>query len=86
MSHPCCESVEVEYRRDSAVLFILDFASCKHIVVDETVRIDHLIHYILLNGIGFDAELDRLHHKFHIVRIYKRNRGVSESTDFRSFS
>ena len=61
MSHPCSESVEVEYRRDYAVLFVLNLASCKHIVVDETVRIDHLIDDTPLNGIGFDAELDSLH-------------------------
>ena len=61
MSHPCCKSVEVEYRRDGAVLFILNLASCKHIVVDETVRIDHLIDDTPLNGIRFDAELDSLH-------------------------
>ena len=61
MSHPCCESVEVEYRRDCAVLLILDLASSQHVIVDETVRIDHLVDDTPLNGIRFDAELDRLH-------------------------
>ena len=62
MSHPCGQYVEVEYRRDGAVLFVLNLASCKHVIVDEAVRIDHMIDDTPLNGIGFDAELDRFHH------------------------
>ena len=61
MSHDCSELVEVEYRRDGAVLLILDLACGKHVIVYETVRIDHLVDDTPLNGIGFDAELDRLH-------------------------
>ena len=40
----------------------MDLTGCEHIVVDEAVRIDHVIYYLPLFGIGFDAELDGLHH------------------------
>ena len=62
MSHPRSDLVHIECRRKFLGLRIVYLTGREHIVVDDTVRIDHLIHYLPLFGIGFDAELDRLHH------------------------
>ena len=62
MSHPRSHLVHIEYRRQFLGLSEMDLAGCDHIVVDDTVRIDRLIYRLPLFGIGFDAELDRLHH------------------------
>ena len=60
----------------------MDPAHCYHAVIGDTVRIDHLIYYLPLFGIGFDAELDRLHHLNHDCGLYKPDRGVSEFSEF----
>ena len=46
----------------------MDLAGCEHAVVDDTVRIDHLVDDIPLFGIGFDAELDGLHRLIPILQ------------------
>ena len=62
VSHPRSHLVHVEHRRQFLCFRVMDLTGCEHVVVDETVRIDHLVNDIPLFGIGFDAELDRLHH------------------------
>ena len=62
MSHSCPYLVHIECRRQFPGLRIVYLTGSEHIVVNETVRIDHPIYHFPLFGIGFDAELDRLHH------------------------
>ena len=62
VSHSCPYLVHIECRREFLGLRIVYLTGGEHIVVCDTVRIDHLIYYLPLFGIGFDAELDRLHH------------------------
>ena len=82
MSHPRSHLIEVEDRRQSFGLPEMDLAGSDHIVVDDAVRIDHLIYRLPLFGIRFDAELDRLHRLNHDCGVYKRDRGVSEFSEF----
>ena len=82
MPHPRSHLDHIEDRRQFLGLHVMDPAGREHVVVDDTVRIDHLIYHLPLLGIGFDAELDRLHHLFHDCGVYKRDRGVSEFSDF----
>ena len=57
-------------------------AGGEHVIVDNTVRIDHLVNDIPLFRIRFDAELDSLHHLIHDCEVYKCDRGVSEFSEF----
>ena len=61
MPHPGGNLVQIEYARQFPFLRENLFASNNQSIVDETVRIDHVIDNLPLSGIRFDADLQRLH-------------------------
>ena len=57
----CAEFVQIEYRGKSACGMVNDLAGGDHRIVDETVRIDIVVHDLPLLRGEFDAHPDRLH-------------------------